>query len=75
MEPAPIVVTSPDAISWTDVTETGLASDESVVWTSGDSGQWGAIGQVIGPGDEWSSTDLLFTPDGAEYVRSTGLRR
>jgi len=66
-----VVATSPDGVTWTDVTDTGLASDEFVSWIVGGSGQWGAIGQVAGLDDEWLTADLLFTPDGAEFVRAT----
>lgn len=65
------VVTSPDGVTWTDVAETGLASDEFVSWIVGGSGQWGAIGQVFGLDDDWLTSDLLFTTDGAEFVRAS----
>ena len=66
-----VVVTSPDGVTWTDAAETGLAPDESVAWTFGDGGPWGAIGQVFDPDDEWFPSDLLFTPDGTEFVRGS----
>ena len=65
-----VVVTSPDGVTWTDAAETGLAPEESVAWTFGDGGPWGAIGQVFGPDDEWFTSDLLFTPDGTGFVRA-----
>ena len=61
------IVTSPDGVTWTEVTADVMGPDEGVFWESG--GAWGAVGSVMSPSSDSPVPDLLFTPDGETWMR------
>ena len=61
------VVVSPDGVTWTKPDIPVLQPDEMVEWRAG--GPWGAVARLTNPSSESYIPDLLFTPDGEEWVR------
>ena len=61
------VVVSPDGVTWTEPDIPVLQPDEGAWWASG--GPWGAVATLMSPTSESPAPDLLFTPDGEQWMR------